>query len=205
MPAAGTSSIAAQVPDSAGIAARVDHHYNALHSLRVQFTETYDGMGMHRAESGTMLLKKPGRMRWTYTDPAGKLFVLDGKYAWFYAPGDAQVQRLPASQLDDLRSPLRFLLGHTQLAKELSNLKVMPLDGGFSISGSPRGMEQRVNSITLSVTPEGAIRSMTIEETEGSRTSFTFSGEAPDALVTPGDFVFNPPANLPIVEGLPPV
>ena len=195
----------AQVPDAAAVAGRVDHHYNSLRSLRVQFSETYAGMGMHRAESGTMLLKKPGRMRWSYSEPAGKLFVLDGKYAWFYAPGDAQVQRLPASQLDDLRSPLRFLLGHTQLAKELDGLSIVPNDGGFTLAGAPKGMEKRVHRISLNVTADGVIRSMTIEEVEGSRTSFTFSNEEPDVPVTTGDFTFVPPAGVPVVEGLPPV
>jgi outer membrane lipoprotein carrier protein len=199
---------AAQTP--AEIAARVDHHYNTLHSLRVHFTESYEGMGMHRSESGTMLLKKAAsasgnRMRWTYTDPAGKLFILDGKYAWFYAPGDAQVQRMPASQLDDLRSPLRFLLGHTQLAKELAGLTMTPADGGYVLTGVPRGMEKRIASISLDVTEDGAIRSMTIEEVEGSRTSFAFSNEQPNAPVLPDDFVFHVPPNVPVVEGLPPV
>ena len=83
-------------------------------------------MGMDRSEEGTLLLKKPGRMRWSYAQPAGKVFVLDGKYAWFYTPGDAQAQRIPAKKLDDLRSPLRFLLGHTELAKELDNIAVKP-------------------------------------------------------------------------------
>jgi outer membrane lipoprotein carrier protein len=198
-------SITAHAQNPATIAAKVDHHYNTLKSLRVQFTETYAGMGMQRSESGTMLLKKPGRMRWTYTNPAGKLFVLDGKYAWFYAPGDAQVQRLPASQLDDLRSPLRFLLGHTQLEKELANLTATPTDSGFRLSGVPKGMEKRVASITLNVTADGTILSMTIEEVEGARTSFTFSKQEPNAPVTPNDFLFTPPANVPVVEGLPPV
>ena len=79
-------------------------------------------MGISRKETGTMLLRKPGKMRWNYAEPQGKLFLLEGKYAWFYSPGDAQVQRLAASQLDDLRSPLRFMLGHTQLERELGNL-----------------------------------------------------------------------------------
>jgi outer membrane lipoprotein carrier protein len=187
------------------IATRVDHHYNSLRSLRVQFTESYSGMGMQRSESGTMLLQKPGKMRWTYTSPAGKVFVLDGKYAWFYAPGDAQVQRLLASQLDDLRSPLRFLLGHTQLTKELSNLTLKPTNGGFILSGVPKGMEKRIASITLNVTAEGTIRSMAIEEVEGSMTSFSFSQEEPNAAVHPGDFVFAAPEGIPVVKGLPPV
>ena len=106
------------------MAARVDRHYNQLHSLKAGFTESYQGMGVKRTESGTMLLLKPGRMRWDYTSPPGKIFLLDGKFAWFYTRGDRQVQRIPAKELDDLRSPLRFLLGHTELEKEMSGLTV---------------------------------------------------------------------------------
>ena len=99
-------SLPAQQPDAKTLASRVDHHYNSLHSLSVAFQESYEGMGIHRAESGTLLLRKPGRMLWVYSEPKGKLFVLDGKYAYFYTPGDAQAQRVNAKQLDDLRSPL---------------------------------------------------------------------------------------------------
>ena len=99
------------------LAQKVDSHYNQLHSLRAGFTESYEGMGIRRTESGTLLLLKPGRMKWEYSSPAGKLFLLDGRFAWFYSRGDSQVQRIPAKELDDLRSPLRFLLGHTQLER----------------------------------------------------------------------------------------
>ena len=120
-------TIAGQRPGAgAGAAAdlirRVDDHYNHLRTLRARYSEHYSGMGMDRTETGTLTLKKPGLMRWSYDTPAGKVFVLDGKFAWFYTPGDAQVSRTPAKQLDDLRSPLRFLLGHTQLAKELEQV-----------------------------------------------------------------------------------
>ncbi len=187
------------------LAAAVDHHYNALRSLRVQFTESYAGMGMHRTESGTLLLRKPGEMRWSYAEPPGKTFLLDGKWAWFYAPGDAQVQQIAAKQLDDLRSPLRFLLGHTQLEKELSGIKAVPLGNGFLLSGVPRGMEKRVSSIELAVSRDGAIHSMTLEEADGARTSFAFSDEQPNLPTTAADFTFHPPAGVLVVRGLPPV
>ena len=107
--------------------------------LRVNFTESYPGMGMDRHESGVLLLEKPGRMRWNYAEPPGKVFVLDGKYGWFYTPGDAQVQQIPAKKLDDLRSPLRFLLGHAQLTKELDGLTMTPADDGlFRLRGVPK-------------------------------------------------------------------
>lgn len=187
------------------LANSVDHHYNSLRSLRVEFSQQYAGMGMNRHESGTLLLKKPGRMRWTYSQPAGKLFVLDGKFAYFYGPGDAQVQRVAAKQLDDLRSPLRFLLGHTQLTTELIGLTATPSDSGYQLSGIPKGMEKRVERMSLLVTPDGVIHSMKIEDVDGAETIFKLSGEQPNPPAPDSEFVFQAPKGVPVVEGAPPV
>lgn len=193
-------------PSAAQLAAAVDRHYNTLHRLRVNFTETYQGMGMDRHESGVLLLEKPGRMRWNYAEPAGKVFVLDGKYGWFYTPGDAQVQQIPAKKLDDLRSPLRFLLGHAQLTKELNGLTMTPADNGaFRLRGVPKGMEQRVRSLEVNVTADGTIHAMTLEELDGSRTSFAFENEQANPVLAAGTFRFTPPPGVQVVEGAPPV
>jgi outer membrane lipoprotein carrier protein len=196
--------------DSA-IVHKVDDHYNHLNSLSARYTEHYSGMGMDRTESGTLLLKKPGRMRWVYDSPghpdqpSGKIFVLDGKFAWFYTPGDPQAQRIPAKQLDDLRSPLRFLLGHTQLAKELDTLTVTPDGTNFRITGVPKGMEQRLKILTLTVTPAGAIQAMRLEEIDGALTEFTFTGMQENVPVKDSEFLFTPPAGVTIINGLPPI
>jgi outer membrane lipoprotein carrier protein len=188
------------------LAAAVDHHYNVLKRLQVDFTETYSGMWMDRRETGVLLLEKPGRMRCNYAQPAGKVFVLDGKYGWFYTPGDAQVQQIPAKKLDDLRSPLRFLLGHAQLARELSRLSMTPADNSrFRLRGVPRGMEQRVRSLELMVTSAGTIEAMTLEELDGSRTTFAFQNEQPNPALPPDTFRFTPPLGVPVVQGTPPV
>jgi outer membrane lipoprotein carrier protein len=184
---------------------KVDDHYNHLNSLRAHYTESYAGMGMNRSEEGTLLLKKPGRMRWSYAAPLGKVFVLDGKFAWFYTPGDAQATRVPAKQLDDLRSPLRFLLGHTQLKKELDNLTVAADGSGFRISGVPKGMAQRVKLLSLWVTAGGAIERMKLEEVDGAVTEFAFSGMQENVPVKDADFAFVPPDGVSVVEGLPPI
>jgi outer membrane lipoprotein carrier protein len=191
--------------DSDALLHSVDEHYNRLLSLRARYAEHYQGMGVDRTESGTLLLKKPGRMRWSYDQPEGKLFVLDGKFAWFYTPGDAQAQRLPAKQLDDLRSPLRFLLGHTQLKKELVSLSVTKDSHGIHIAGIPRGMEQRIRRLTLDVTPAGEIQHMKIEEIDGATTEFAFTQVEENVPTREADFVFSPPAGVAVVDALPPI
>lgn len=191
---------------AAELASRIDHHYNSLHSLSVQFVQHYDGMGMHRRESGVLLLRKPGRMRWTYTDPDGQLFILDGKNAYFYTPGQNEAQTIPEKQLDDLRSPLRFLLGHTDLEKELMHLQMTP-DGKdqYTLSGVPKGMEQRISDLKITTDAVGTILKMTIVETDGVTNSFDFSGELTNAPAPTSAFVFTPPPGVHIVSGEPPV
>jgi outer membrane lipoprotein carrier protein len=188
------------------LAQRVDHHYNQLHSLKADFTESYEGLGMDRTESGTLLLLKPGRMRWDYSSPRGKLFLLDGKYAWFYSPGDPQVQRMQAKQLDDLRSPLRFLLGHTELEKEMSSLTLTPAAAGrFTLSGQPKGQEKRVSRLSLTATADGTITGIEVEEADGALTRFTFTGEVPNAPAPADEFRFTAPVGVPVVDTGPPV
>jgi len=187
------------------VAARVDRHYNQLHSLKAGFSETYQGMGVKRTESGALLLLKPGRMKWDYASPPGKLFLLDGKYAWFYTLGDPQVQRIPAKELDDLRSPLRFLLGHTELEKEMASLTLASApNGSFTLTGQPRGQEQRLRRLALTVSNDGTITAIEIEETDGALTRFTFTGEQPNAAVPADAFHFTPPPGVPVVNALPP-
>lgn len=191
--------------DADALLRKVDDHYNRLTSLRARYTERYVGMGLDRTESGMLLLKKPGKMRWTYDQPAGKVFVLDGRYGWFYTPGDAQAQRIPAKQLDDLRSPLRLLLGHTQLKKELGGVSVTNDSNGIHIGGVPLGMEQRVKRLTLDVTSSGAIQHIRLEEIDGAMTEFAFTQVEEDVPTRDIDFTFKPPAGVEIVDGLPPI
>jgi outer membrane lipoprotein carrier protein len=190
------------------LASRVDDHYNHLKSLRTAYTERYSGMGQQRTETGTLLLKKPGRMRWTYS--TGKLFVLDGKYAVSYMPGDAQAERIPAKQLDDMRSPLRFLLGHTRLEKELDNLTATPAaNGAVMLSGTPHYVtgpaDQRIQRIAVTVLPAtGAITGLRIEEIDGTVTDFAFTNLQENVPTTDADFHFTPPAGVTVTDGVPP-
>ncbi|MGA3132797.1 MAG: outer membrane lipoprotein carrier protein LolA [Terracidiphilus sp.] len=188
------------------VAARVDRHYDQLHSLKAGFREDYAGLGMTRTESGTLFLRKPGQMLWQYSTPAGKIFLLDGKFAWLYTKGDAQVQRIPAKELDDLRSPLRFLLGHTELTKELTGLKLDGASNGrYTLSGLPKGQENRVTRLSLTVTAAGTITAIEYVEVDGATTRFTFTDEQPEAPIPADTFHFTPPAGVPVVDAMPPV
>jgi outer membrane lipoprotein carrier protein len=187
------------------IATSVDARYNSLQSFRADFTETYNGNGISRRESGTLALKRPGKMRWDYREPSQKLFVSDGKTAYFYVPGEHQARRTAVKNLDDFRSPLRYLLGKTRLAKEFDHLAIAdaPLPktpGNTILSGVPRDMAERVTRVLLEVTPHSQIQRIVIEEMDGAVTEFLFSNIQENIALDEAQFHFIPPKGVETIE-----
>jgi outer membrane lipoprotein carrier protein len=193
-------------PDVHAIAQAVDNHYNHLQTLQTDFVETYRGDGIERTESGSLWLKKPGKMRWEYRSPKEKLFLSDGKEAWFYLPGDRQVRRTSVKKLDDLRSPLGFLLGKTRLEKELDGLSLAPdvapvTPGNLVLRGVPKAMADRIREVILEITPDRRIVRIQFEEGDEAVTEYRFSEQKENAVISDQRFKFTPPAGVEVMEG----
>ena len=204
-------TVSAMSEDVHAIAQAVDEHYNHLRTLEAEFTEIYRGSGMERTESGTLWLakggaKKPGKMRWEYRSPRDKLFVSDGRDAWFYVPGDRQARKTDARKLEDIRSPLAFLLGKSRLEKELQGLSLAPdvkplAAGDVVLRGVPRAMADRVSEIQVEINPEHQIVRIVIDDVDGSTTEYRFSEQKENVAIAAGKFEFKPPAGTETVEG----
>jgi len=194
----------AQSPELRRLADAVDKHYNSLTTLEASFRESFRGGGLARSESGKVWLKKTGKMRWEYQSPVSKLFVTDGKLAWFYVPGERQARRATIRRLDDLRSPLRYLLGHTKLEKEFSSLtfsNAAPDRAGDTvITGVPKGMEDRVSKVDLEITTDHQICRISIYSLDGSVTEFRFSDERGNVPLGNQRFQFVPPPGVEVLE-----
>jgi len=200
------------IPTASGASAtqtatEVDKHYNNLHTLRADFDQIQRGSGEDRIESGKLMLSKPGRMRWEYHQPHEKLFLTDGKSAWLYVAQDHQARRTPIKNLDDLRSPLRFLLGHSELAKELQDLKLAAIANLLEkddviLSGTPKhDLGADVSLILIEVTPAHAIRRIIMEQPDGGATEFRFTNSQENIALDPALFRFTPPKGVEVVDG----
>ncbi len=179
------ATTASALPNVHAVAQRVDEHYNQLQSFQADFTEIYQGSGIQREEVGTLWLKKPGKMRWEYRSPEEKLFLADGKVTWLYLPAEKQARKSPLKNLEDLRSPLAFLLGKTRLEKELKALSFAPDIQAWKpedvmVRGVPRGLEDRVEQVVLEITPEHRIARILIHAVDDSVTEYRFSNSKED-------------------------
>ena len=99
VPAVAPAPIAAQ---ATGDLARVQQHLRAAETMTARFTQT-DRNG--RTLTGTLTLKKPGRIRFQYQKDVPILIVGDGKALTFIDYSVRQVQRWPIAN-----SPLGVLI-----------------------------------------------------------------------------------------------
>ena len=193
------------------LARAVDAHYNHLRSLESDFTEIYRGDGPERVESGTLWLKKPRKMRWEYRSPNEKLFISDGQAVWFYLPAERQLRKTALRKLDDVRSPVAFLLGKTKLENELRGLSKAvdqsPLDPANTLlRGVPQrivseSMAGQVSEVQLEITPSDQIVRIVLMEADGATTEFRFAGWKENLELSNSRFEFSPPPGVETVEG----
>jgi outer membrane lipoprotein carrier protein len=188
------------------LARAVDDHYNHLRSLQSDFTEIYQGDGPERVESGTLWLKKPRKMRWEYRSPKEKLFISDGEVVWFYLPSERQLRKTSLKKLDDLRSPLAFLLGKIKLESELRGLSKAidqspQVAGDIVLRGVPRAGMGQVNEVLLEITPSHQIVRIVLVDADEATTEFRFAGWKENLELSDGQFKFTPPPGVETVEG----
>jgi outer membrane lipoprotein carrier protein len=95
--AAGAQSAADQALDRAVAA------YRKVRTVRTQFEQTLTNPVTSRVSTarGVMILQRPGKISFGFTDPSGDRIVSDGKFVWIYLPSSApgQVIRQPASDV----------------------------------------------------------------------------------------------------------
>jgi outer membrane lipoprotein carrier protein len=198
-------NLPSQTPDVRATAHAVDEHYNHLKSFKAAFTEIYQGESISRTESGTLWLKKPSRMRWEYHVPREKLFLIDPQNAYFYVTGDRQAKKTPVKNLDDIRSPLRYLLGKTKLEKELEGLSLAPdlaplQQGDLVMRGVPKIMKDRISEVVLEVSPKHQIHRILIHGVDSTITDFRFSQIEENVPVQDSLFRFIPPPGVDTIE-----
>ena len=179
----------------------VESRYNRAQTLEVAFAETYTGMGRGaRTESGILYLRKPGRMRWEYKQPSGKLFVSDGKEVYVYVPGDNQVVKMSLKDTEDMRAPLAFLLGKLNFEKEFQNLQTRTEGDASVVTAEPKAQSLPYSKVEFVVSPAFEIRKLHIVGQDQSILDFAFTDEKLNPALANTMFQFQAPPGTQIVE-----
>jgi outer membrane lipoprotein carrier protein len=181
----------------------VENRYNRLKTLKVEFEESVSYGGRpRRQERGILYLQRPGRMRWDYTAPPGKLFLADGKMFYLYNPNSNQVQQIKPREAADFRAPLAFLLGNLDLRKEFGpRILLRTTSEGLEMTCQPRSEDEAFSQVVFTLDPQTySIRRIVIAGADGSTTEFRFRGEELNPRLESRLFVFQAPPGAEILE-----
>ncbi|MCW5963405.1 MAG: outer membrane lipoprotein carrier protein LolA [Bryobacterales bacterium] len=178
----------------------IETRYNAVKTLQVDFTQVFRFGPRSRTESGTLFLQKPGKMRWEYGDPEGKLFLSDGKFVYLYSPSTNVVERTPFRATDDLRAPLAFLLGKLDFQRDFGRFTLKPEADNYWITAEPKNERSPYTMVSFLVSPSFEILEVEVSGMDQAVNRFRFHNELRNPSLTESRFEFRPPQGARLVE-----
>ena len=189
--------------DLSSVLKAVEARYNRAQTIQVLFEQTFTAQGRpQRRESGELFLRKPGRMRWEYSAPPGKLFVSDGKQIYLYSPANNRVERMRVKESDDLRAPLGFLLGRLDFWRDFQRFLSQPEGEDLRITAQPKSDRAPYQEVEFVVTPARQIRFLRIRGQDHSAMEFRFSNERINPALPETLFRFVPPPGAEVVDAI---
>lgn len=186
--------------------AKIQQVYEKTASLKAKFAQVMSGPMGKRQASGTVLLKKPGMMRWDYEKPEKKLFVADGTTLWVYEPEDEQAYKQPLSG-SQLPAQVSFLFGRGKLSDEF---EITYLDGqslgepgDLVLKLVPKVASAQYRYLVFVVSPSTfLVKETVLYDQQGGQNDIAFSTveQNPKAGIDNARFQFSPPANTKIIN-----
>ncbi|MGH9592874.1 MAG: LolA family protein [Bryobacteraceae bacterium] len=176
----------------------IEERYNSAKTLEVSFTETFRQRSRTIAQKGTLYLRKPQKMLWRYTSPKGRLFVVDGKSIYDYAPGDKQVERVPFKETDDMRAPLAFLLGNLNFHEDFKDQFSIATDG--TITALAKSDKFPYTEVSFLAGPDFVIHKLTVKLQDNSVIEYQFEDEKRNQPLADSLFRFTAPPGVQVVE-----
>ena len=184
----------------------LQQRYELVLDFSADFMHTYEG-GMLRTrlvERGTMLVKRPGRMRWDYREPERKLFVSDGERLYSYLPEDRQViiGRLPNDNA--ATTPALFLAGAGDFVDDFTAafdaVQDPPADS-YVLRLTPTRTERDFEFLTLVIDASTlAIVRLISYDLQGGISTFVFSNLQENQGLSDTPFTFEIPPGTDVID-----
>lgn len=155
---------------------RLRNYLSATDDLRADFAQEVIGAEQEVIEraSGTVVLSKPGRFRWDYSEPYERVIVADGERIWFYEADLEQVTvRRIETGLGD--TPAALLTGDAQALEQFELVGSWATDGLQWIQLAPVSAEADFSVVDLGFDGD-EIQQIVFVDRLSQRTRLTLSG-----------------------------
>lgn len=203
-PAAG--AVATRTPQS--VATAVQSFYDQTRSVEAEFFQTYYNRIYDKYErsQGAVKFQKPGRMRWDYGAPNGKVIVTDGKRLVMYEPGeDSEPGQVFERAISDSELPqaLAFLTGTGKLSDDftfrLLDAAAQGFPTGYVLELLPKKPSPHYERILFYVDGDakrtGLVHRVLIVDSAGNRNRIDFKAPKFNRNFDAKTFAWQPPKN----------
>lgn len=174
-----TNSFALTADD---LAAKLQESYDKTRDLKADFKQVSEvkAMNMKKEGSGTLLIKKPGLLRYTYLKPEKQELIVNGDDLIMYMPSSNQVIKKKVERAVMDKTPTTFLAGMGKITDSFTVR--FPKEGEKDKGGRyllelvPKGDKMGVEKIDLELDPKTYnITGFSFTETSGNVNSIRLS------------------------------
>lgn len=186
--------------DASEVVSKLQRKYESISTIKADFTQEVTSKGMAPMKSmGSVWLKKPGKMRWEYTEPAKDLIVSDGKTLWLFQPDLNQaIKSQAATGASSMATD--FLTGMGNIEKEFIVLLSAANGPRHVLTLTPRSAQQGIKKLVLEVGKKSYLVEKTvITDHFGNQTTVNFTGMKLNSPVKDSLFKYAPPKGAAIV------
>jgi outer membrane lipoprotein carrier protein len=179
---------------------RLQRHYRDTNSFTAKFTEEIATVGApKRQRQGTVSFRKPGRMRWEFSDPEKQTIVSDGETLYSYDPDLNQVLETPLKHALKSSSATSFLLGIGNINRDFK--------AAFANPPTPTGLvdlilDAKTGGYKIEIGLDPAtynLITLTLTDQLGDVTKIAFSDVRDNIELPDSNFAFNVPAGADVV------
>ena len=186
------------------IVRNVQARYDATRDLTADVTQemTIASLGKTTTARGTVMFKKPGKMRWELDGSDLQVIVADGTTLWLYQPKEQQVLKMPFDAAFRSATPISFLTGVGRLADDFdASLAGESADKKLLyVNLVPRRHSEALGRLRLTVERENFdIRSAEVDDPLGNVTRLQFDHIERNRGINDDRFVFQPPPGVDVI------
>jgi outer membrane lipoprotein carrier protein len=199
------ASAASGSESAADVLAAVQSHYGSIRDLRAEFVQAsfVAAVAAETLSRGAVVVKRPGRMRWEYSDPEPRVIVMDEATLRIYTPRDRQMQIAPVGPDTVSPTAIGFLMGQGKLVEQFEAEFVRdstPKDEKVGLRLTPRG-DASFESLELWIDVSSSqLRESVLVDLFGNRTRVRFTRLVENQGVPDEAFAVDAPEGTEVID-----
>lgn len=185
--------------EAESVLGRVEAEYADISSFSADFVQAFSSRGISSTETGLVMMKRPGYMRWEYQSPERKVFIADGDKAYFYLEEEKQLL-VSSFNIEESSSPLLFFLGRGDIVSRFHTSLINGEEGIF-VKLVPRNPDPEIEELIMEIDESDyMIRRIVLRDPVGQQNEYILTNMHKNVHISDKQFEITVPGDVEIIE-----